>query len=87
MDIATSMGGFVERYQDSGSASGTQTGTQPGGQLGEKGYRYGFRLGLSYQLFEATRVGAGYQRTEKDSDIDTNSYEQNRVFFDLSHRF
>jgi hypothetical protein len=90
-NIATSIGGFVEKYEDSGSESTVQTSTQTISQsisqAGDKGLRYGIRLQLSYQLFEAAHVGLGYQRTEKDSDFGTSSYDQNRVTIDMNYRF
>jgi len=53
----------------------------------ENGERYTFTLQLSYQFIKDTSCNLGYQRTEKDSSLIRNDYEQNRVYVDFTHRF
>jgi hypothetical protein len=74
-NVASSITFYYQWYHDSPSA------------LAEQGTRYGIGGQLGYQLFEATTLRAGYQRTEKDSNLSVNDYIQNRFFIDVMHQF
>jgi uncharacterized protein (PEP-CTERM system associated) len=42
---------------------------------------------VGYQLTPHITLGARYQYTQKDSNVDTNDYKQNRVSVDATYSF
>jgi uncharacterized protein (PEP-CTERM system associated) len=49
--------------------------------------RYGGAITVGYQLTPHITLGARYQYTQKDSNVDTNDYKQNRVSVDATYSF
>ncbi len=54
---------------------------------GEELRRYGGALSLGYQLTRHVTLGARYQYTQKDSDVELRDYRQNRVSIDGTYSF
>jgi hypothetical protein len=48
-------------------------------------YRYG--VGLEYRFNDLTKVSLKVKRTEKDSDLDVNDYERNKIEANLLYHF
>ncbi|MDD2708148.1 MAG: hypothetical protein PHV34_09075 [Verrucomicrobiae bacterium] len=74
-DVSLNAGGFVQFYEDSPS------------DQSESGTRFGLRFQAGYQLFETTRLTLSLQRIQKFSDRTGNDFDQNRITFDVLHRF
>ncbi|MBA2744093.1 MAG: outer membrane beta-barrel protein, partial [Chthoniobacterales bacterium] len=49
--------------------------------------RYGGALTVGYQLTPHVTLGARYQYTQKDSDVELRDYRQNRVSVDATYSF
>jgi hypothetical protein len=58
-----------------------------GGFIDEHLHRYGGALSLGYQLTRHVTLGARYQYTAKDSDVEFRDYRQNRVSLDGTYSF
>ena len=58
-----------------------------GGFVDEHLHRYGGALSLGYQLTRHVTLGARYQYTAKDSDVEFRDYRQNRVSLDGTYSF
>jgi len=58
-----------------------------GGFVDEHLHRYGGALSLGYQLTRNVTLGARYQYTQKDSNVDFRDYKQNRVSIDGTYSF
>jgi len=54
---------------------------------GEHLHRYGGAITLGYQLTPHVTLGARYQYTQKDSDVELRDYRQNRVSMDATYSF
>ena len=54
---------------------------------GEELRRYGGALSIGYQLTRHVTLGARYQYTQKDSDVELRDYRQNRVSIDGTYSF
>lgn len=54
---------------------------------GESLHRYGGALTVGYQLTPHVTLGARYQYTQKDSDVELRDYRQNRVSLDATYSF
>ena len=58
-----------------------------GGFIDEHLHRYGGALTLGYQLTRHVTLGARYQYTQKNSDVEFRDYRQNRVSIDGTYSF
>ena len=58
-----------------------------GGFVDEHLHRYGGALSLGYQLTRHVTLGARYQYTAKDSNVELRDYRQNRVSLDGTYSF
>lgn len=58
-----------------------------GGFIDEELQRFGGALTVGYQLTRHVTLGARYQYTQKDSDVDFRDYKQNRVSLDGTYSF
>jgi hypothetical protein len=58
-----------------------------GGFIDEHLQRYGGALTLGYQLTRHVTLGARYQYTQKNSDVEFRDYRQNRVSIDGTYSF
>jgi opacity protein-like surface antigen len=54
---------------------------------GEELNRYGGAISLGYQLTRNVTLGARYQYTQKDSNVELRDYRQNRVSIDGTYSF
>ncbi|MBA2622704.1 MAG: outer membrane beta-barrel protein [Chthoniobacterales bacterium] len=58
-----------------------------GGFIDEHLQRYGGAITVGYQLTRHVTLGARYQYTQKESDVELRSYKQNRVSIDATYSF
>lgn len=58
-----------------------------GGFIDEQLHRYGGALTIGYQLTRHVTLGARYQYTQKDSNVEFRDYRQNRVSLDGTYSF
>ncbi len=58
-----------------------------GGFIDEHLQRYGGAITVGYQLTRHVTLGARYQYTQKDSDVEFRDYRQNRVSIDATYSF
>lgn len=58
-----------------------------GGFIDEHFQRYGGAITIGYQLTPHVTLGARYQYTQKDSNVDLRSYVQNRISLDATYSF
>lgn len=58
-----------------------------GGFVDEHLHRYGGALSIGYQLTKHVTLGARYQYTQKDSNVEFRDYRQNRVSLDGTYSF
>ncbi|CAN5152291.1 hypothetical protein BH20VER2_BH20VER2_02240 [soil metagenome] len=58
-----------------------------GGFINEHLQRYGGALSLGYQLTRNVTLGARYQHTRKQSNVEFRDYRQNRVMIDCTYSF
>jgi hypothetical protein len=60
---------------------------ESGSSVSEHFNRYGGAVTVGYQLTPHVTLGARYQYTQKDSNVDSNDYKQNRVSVDGTYSF
>lgn len=73
--VTTSLNFFHEWFADSA------------GYSAQNGTRWGVGPSIGYQLTQNTRLSIGYQRTERDANINLYDYTQNVAYIDLNHQF
>lgn len=73
--VTTSLNFFHEWFADSP------------GYSAQNGTRWGVGPSIGYQLTPSTRLSIGYQRTERDANLNRFDYTQNVAYIDMNHQF